>query len=83
MRRESEHLGVTDRAIVGARRLLLRLAEELESGVEPAQPQHAAACRLRSLHITAARDADPIELWRQAQAVPAGVAPISDAALDG
>ncbi|MEW2624114.1 Rieske 2Fe-2S domain-containing protein [Streptomyces sp. NPDC048106] len=47
-RRESEHLGTTDRAIVAARRLMLRAAKALADGTEPAQPRHAAAFRQRS-----------------------------------
>jgi phthalate 4,5-dioxygenase oxygenase subunit len=38
--RHQEHLGTTDRAIVGARRLLLTMADDLEKGIEPVQPRH-------------------------------------------
>jgi hypothetical protein len=47
-RRESEHLGTTDRAIVAARRLMLRTAKALAKGFEPTQPAQAAAYRQRS-----------------------------------
>ncbi|MCL2586134.1 MAG: Rieske 2Fe-2S domain-containing protein, partial [Streptosporangiales bacterium] len=40
--RSTEHLGTTDRAIVAARRLVIRAAKELAGGKEPSQP-HAAA----------------------------------------
>jgi hypothetical protein len=65
--RHEEHLGVTDRAIVGARRLLIRLARELESGAEPQQPTNAADFRIRSVAIEAPNDVDPVELWNGGQ----------------
>jgi phthalate 4,5-dioxygenase oxygenase subunit len=46
--RDSEHLGTTDRAIVAARRLMLRTAKALRSGTEPTQPRQARAFRQRS-----------------------------------
>jgi phenylpropionate dioxygenase-like ring-hydroxylating dioxygenase large terminal subunit len=67
MRRDEEHLGVTDGAIVAVRRLLLRLAEELTLGNEPEQAWRPEAYCLRSLAVTASREADPEELWRRAQ----------------
>lgn len=66
-RRDEEHLGTTDRAIVGARRLLLRLAAQLEEGVEPPQASHPESYCLRSVVATAPRDVDPVELWKQGQ----------------
>src|ERR1700722_2257608 len=48
-RRWEEHLGTTDRGIVGARRLLLDLAEQLELGIEPPQARHPASFRVRSV----------------------------------
>ncbi|MCD4526624.1 Rieske 2Fe-2S domain-containing protein [Nocardioides sp. cx-173] len=47
--RHAEHLGTTDRAIVAARRLMLRTAKSLAQGIEPTQPQRADAFRQRSL----------------------------------
>jgi len=66
-RREEEHLGTTDRAIVGARRLLLKLSEDLEKGIDPPQVSHPEAFCIRSVHVTAPRDADPVQLWKQGQ----------------
>lgn len=66
-RREEEHLGTTDRAIVGARRLLLRLSEELEAGIDPPQASHPEAYCIRSVAVTAPRDVDPVLLWKQGQ----------------
>jgi phthalate 4,5-dioxygenase oxygenase subunit len=69
-RRDQEHLGVTDRAIVATRRLLLKLADDLAQGIEPAQAQAAEAYRCRSVAVTAPRSVDPTELWKQGQPVP-------------
>jgi phthalate 4,5-dioxygenase len=66
-RRWEEHLGTTDRAIVGARRLLIRLAEQLANGIEPSQPHHAEAYFLRSIGSTVKRDVNPVEVWRSGQ----------------
>ena len=76
-RRWEEHLGTTDRAIVGARRLLLSLADHLQAGVEPPQNQQPAAFRLRSVAVSAPRDVDPIELWERGQPVSAGTTAIT------
>jgi phthalate 4,5-dioxygenase len=76
-RRWEEHLGTTDRAIVGGRRLLLSLAEQLEAGVEPPQAQHPAAFRLRSVAQSAPRDIDPVQVWERGQPVAAGTTEIT------
>lgn len=70
-RRESEHLGTTDRAIVAARRLLLRTAKALARGVEPAQPAAAAAYRQRSFAGEGPADAPWSELFDAAQSADA------------
>ncbi|MDO5500951.1 MAG: Rieske 2Fe-2S domain-containing protein [Propionibacteriaceae bacterium] len=46
--RETEHLGTTDRAIVAARRLMLRSAKALQKGTEPPQASASAAYRMHS-----------------------------------
>ncbi|MBO0886666.1 MAG: hypothetical protein J2O38_04665, partial [Acidimicrobiales bacterium] len=69
-RRDQEHLGVTDRAIVATRRLLLQLADQLERGIEPAQAHNAEGYRARSVAGTAPRSLDPTELWRKGQPEP-------------
>jgi len=68
-RRFEEHLGTTDRAIVGTRRLLLHLADQLEQGVEPPQANRSAAYRLRSVAVNGSRTTDPLALWRGGQPV--------------
>jgi phthalate 4,5-dioxygenase oxygenase subunit len=47
--RNEEHLGTTDRAIVAARRLMLRTAKQLAAGTEPEQPRNHEAFRMRSV----------------------------------
>lgn len=73
--RHEEHLGATDRALVATRRLLLRVAKDLDKGAEPPQAASAACYRTRSLAATAPAGVDWRELWRQAQppAAPAAV----------
>ena len=68
-RRWEEHLGTTDRAIVGARRLLIQLADRLQEGIEPPQAHNPQAYRLRSVAINGPRSTDPLELWRGGQPV--------------
>lgn len=57
--RNSEHLGTTDRAIVAARRLVLRTAKALAAGEEPSQPHQHKAFRQRSF----AGDGGPDQPW--------------------
>ena len=59
--RDTEHLGTTDRAIVAARRLVLRAAKNLANGTAPSQPQQSAAYLTRSL----AQRADGATPWRR------------------
>ena len=66
--RDSEHLGTTDRAIVAARRLMLRTAKALRDGVEPEQPQRAAAFRQRSFAGNGTPDQTWDELFDSVQA---------------
>lgn len=65
--RDSEHLGTTDRAIVAARRLLLRVAKNLAGGAEPPQPHQAAAYLTRSLAQRAEGRLSWRKLWDAAQ----------------
>ena len=65
--RHEEHLGTTDRAIVGTRRMLLNLAEQLQQGIEPPQAQCPEAYCLRSVAQEADRTTDPLEVWRSGQ----------------
>ncbi len=54
--RTREHLGTSDTAIIAYRRLLLRLARNLEHGQEPAVAQLADAFRVRSASVVLRRD---------------------------
>jgi len=72
-RRWEEHLGTTDRGIVGSRRLLLHLAEQLEQGIEPPQPWHPQAYRIHSVGVTAPRDAGPVAMFKERQPVPEAI----------
>ena len=65
--REEEHLGVTDRGIVGVRRILLTLAKDLQKGLEPPHVKKPLAFRARSVAIDAPRDQDPVALFLSAQ----------------
>lgn len=60
--RDSEHLGTTDRAIVAARRVMLRNAKALRDGTEPAAPHASSAFRQRSF----AGEAPATTSWAEA-----------------
>ena len=47
--RTIEHLGAADTAIIAFRRLIMRLARQLEQGVEPWAPNHPEVFRVRSV----------------------------------
>ena len=51
--RSKEHLGTTDVAAVSARRLLLKMARDLQSGIEPAIVNDADAYRVRAIDVVA------------------------------
>jgi phthalate 4,5-dioxygenase len=50
--RSLEHLGSSDVAVIAARRRLLKLARDLERGVEPIAPTHPELYRVRPLDLT-------------------------------
>jgi len=54
-----EHLGTTDIAIIAARKILLRMAQQLQDGIEPYPPHHGDLYRLRPIDI--ASDIDDFE----------------------
>jgi nitrite reductase/ring-hydroxylating ferredoxin subunit len=56
MDRTKEHLGTADLAIIVYRRRLLKLARDLEQGIEPFAATHGASYRVRSLDVV-----DPAE----------------------
>lgn len=68
--RDSEHLGTTDRAIVAARRLVLRAAKDLAAGTEPPQPHRSDAYLTRSLAQSAPAHTPWQKLWDAAQPKP-------------
>jgi phenylpropionate dioxygenase-like ring-hydroxylating dioxygenase large terminal subunit len=65
--RHEEHLGVTDRAIIGMRRLLLGLVKDLARGIEPPQAKCPTAYRARSVVAIAPKEEDPVELFAKGQ----------------
>ncbi|WP_425307489.1 Rieske 2Fe-2S domain-containing protein [Ammonicoccus fulvus] len=73
--RTTEHLGTTDRAIVAARRLMLRSAKSLQKGTEPPQAQNSAAYNMRSFSGPGTADQGWRELWETAQ--PKSTQPVS------
>jgi hypothetical protein len=52
--RTDEHLGTTDIAVITARRRLLRMARELQEGVEPYAAYHGDLYRVRAAVTTSA-----------------------------
>ena len=54
--RSREHLGTTDMAVIAARRLLIKMARNLQAGVEPAIVQDADAYRVRAIDVVAPID---------------------------
>jgi phthalate 4,5-dioxygenase len=49
--RRREHLGTADGAVIAARRNLLKLAKDLEQGIEPWLATHPEAYRVRSMDV--------------------------------
>lgn len=70
-RREEEHLGTSDRAIIAARRLVLRAAKDLAAGTEPPQARQAAAYRVHSLATSAPATASWEDVFASVQPAPA------------
>lgn len=52
--RSLEHLGSSDVAVIAARRRLLKLARDLENGIEPVAPTHPELYRVRPLDLVSA-----------------------------
>jgi hypothetical protein len=49
--RRKEHLGTADGAVIAARRNLLKLAREVEQGIEPWLATHPEPYRVRSMDV--------------------------------
>ena len=60
--RAKEHLGTTDRAIIFWRRQLMRLASELESGIEPKILSEASLFRVRPIDVIT-KETNLLPLW--------------------
>ena len=60
--RTKEHLGSADTAIIMMRRLLMRLARELEAGVEPFAAQHGEILTVRSAGFLAPAGSSFVEM---------------------
>jgi phenylpropionate dioxygenase-like ring-hydroxylating dioxygenase large terminal subunit len=72
--RTKEHLGTSDTAIIGFRRLLLQLARALQEGKEPYAAFHGDAYRVRSASVMVGHNAsydEVVELARERLTVPA------------
>lgn len=50
--RENEHLGASDIAVIGARRILMKLARDLENGKEPDLPHNPDLFGVRPIDVT-------------------------------
>ena len=59
--RTQEHLGSADAAIIMMRRLLTRLSQQLEEGVEPYAAQHGEIMTLRSAGLLTGKDVSFVE----------------------
>jgi nitrite reductase/ring-hydroxylating ferredoxin subunit len=57
-RRDREHLGTTDLAVIAMRRILIREAEQLQRGIEPREASNGAAYRIRSVSHVLNREVD-------------------------
>ena len=49
--RTKEHLGTSDTAIISGRRILLRMARELQEGIEPYAPSHPEVFAVRAIDV--------------------------------
>ncbi|HLF77744.1 MAG TPA: Rieske 2Fe-2S domain-containing protein [Dehalococcoidia bacterium] len=49
--RSREHLGASDIAAIASRRLLIKMARDLEKGIEPACVQNPDVFRVRTIHL--------------------------------
>jgi phthalate 4,5-dioxygenase oxygenase subunit len=57
-KRDLEHLGTTDLAVIAMRRILLREAQRLQEGIEPVEAHNGAAYRVRSVALVLKREID-------------------------
>ena len=59
--RSSEHLGVSDTAIIAYRRLMLQLAKDLQEGIEPYAATHGDAYKVRTVDVALKREVE----WKE------------------
>ncbi len=70
MDRTREHLGIADSAVILMRRQLLRMARQLQQGVEPYSAGHGAVYRIRALDvIDNAREMERVLQWHKSELV--------------
>ncbi|HEY2593415.1 MAG TPA: Rieske 2Fe-2S domain-containing protein [Chloroflexota bacterium] len=68
--RTQEHLGSADAAIIMMRRLLTRLAQQLEAGTEPFAAQHGEIMTVRSAGLLTGKDVSFVEASEPLVRVP-------------
>jgi phenylpropionate dioxygenase-like ring-hydroxylating dioxygenase large terminal subunit len=73
--RSLEHLGSSDVAVIAARRRLLKLARDLEKGIEPIAPTHPELYRVRPLDVLSSEPefGNLLDQFAQEARVPAAV----------
>ncbi|MDE2969580.1 MAG: hypothetical protein OXT51_05705, partial [Chloroflexota bacterium] len=71
--RTREHLGTTDLAIIAARRMLLRMARELQEGVEPTAVQQGDLYHVRAIDVVTEESTLPGVLERHVDIATATV----------
>ena len=71
--RTREHLGTTDLAIIGARRMLLRMARELQEGIEPTAVRQGDLYHVRAIDVVTEESTLPGVLERHADIATATV----------
>ncbi len=59
--RRKEHLGSSDSAVIAWRRKVMKLARDLEKGIDPEIAQNAAAYNVRSASLVLPKDVDFVE----------------------
>src|SRR5579883_590805 len=63
--RTQEHLGASDAAVIAMRRLLLKLGQQLQAGVEPTAASQPDLYRVRSAAFTIPREQSWVDVIRQ------------------
>ena len=71
--RTEEHLGSSDVAIIHMRRMMLRMLDNFEKGIEPYAPSHPEVYRVQPLDVESDRAElhEVLEEYRQEALIPA------------